>query len=390
MNQYGVHGSQSQQEQHNTYSTGSSATLYSRPHPSRDTGRNPISGESPKQQMTVDNRQDLPNWLQGANPPTSQSPGHAFAVQMPQQTFQGYSQEYSPELQRNQNHNYSQADLQRNQSHNYTQAILQQGEGQSYAQVSQYGYAPSPQQSQGYYSNGIRQSPNATPRRNHRSGEQDRTPAPGFVDVERHLQHAQFRITELEAELFREKQSRKELGAAVDQLVLDVDRGKRKLADSAQKIEQLEAENLSLRSQLNQTSVASSLGQPRQLRPAPVSQGRPTSSDLPPRLPTPTSLHDIEGAVEAGWRNYDVGGGKIVFVNDKTYEEAPTLAKVVKYMNEMRERESRGIQATGTIGDTVGGDLTPCPHCGRKFGPNSIKRHVEVCGSRATSHTFAL
>ena len=58
--------------------------------------------------------------------------------------------------------------------------------------------------------------------------------------------------------------------------------------------------------------------------------------DQPQPRSQPEELADIEGAVAAGWREYDAGDGKLVYVNDKTYEEAPKLEKVQKLMDRAR------------------------------------------------------
>ena len=63
---------------------------------------------------------------------------------------------------------------------------------------------------------------------------------------------------------------------------------------------------------------------------------KPQLSCQPQPRPQPEELADIEGAVAAGWREYDAGDGKLVYVNDKTYEEAPKLEKVQKLMDRAR------------------------------------------------------
>merc|ERR1712166_1219788 len=72
----------------------------------------------------------------------------------------------------------------------------------------------------------------------------------------------------------------------------------------------------------------------------------------------PTTLSDVEGAVNAGWREYNFDG-KVVYVNDSTYEEAGNLEKVQKLMAKARDREARGIKATGTVGASMQGALEP-------------------------------
>ena len=55
-----------------------------------------------------------------------------------------------------------------------------------------------------------------------------------------------------------------------------------------------------------------------------------------------------------------------------------------------RERESRGVLSTGTVGGSLGGELRACPCCERRFGPNSYDRHVQVCKAKSASRpTFS-
>lgn len=94
-------------------------------------------------------------------------------------------------------------------------------------------------------------------------------------------------------------------------------------------------------------------------------------------------LAEITGAMAAGWREYECPDtGKMTYVNDVTYEEAATLAKVVDKMRKQEEREAKGIYASGRRFDEIeGGDvnLSACSFCGRKFNPQSIKRHEQIC-----------
>jgi len=94
-------------------------------------------------------------------------------------------------------------------------------------------------------------------------------------------------------------------------------------------------------------------------------------------------LTEVTGATAAGWREYECPDtGKMTYVNDVTYEEAALLAKVVDKMRKQEEREAKGIHASGRRYDEVqGGDvvLIVCSFCGRKFNPQSIKRHEQIC-----------
>lgn len=94
-------------------------------------------------------------------------------------------------------------------------------------------------------------------------------------------------------------------------------------------------------------------------------------------------LAGVTGAMAAGWRDYACPStGKTTYVNDVTYEEAATLAKVVDKMRKQEERAAKGIHASGRHYDEIeGGDLSlsVCSSCGRRFNPQSIKHHEEVC-----------
>lgn len=95
------------------------------------------------------------------------------------------------------------------------------------------------------------------------------------------------------------------------------------------------------------------------------------------------SLAEMSGVFDAGWREYvSPDTGKMTYVNDVTYEEAATLAKVVDKMRKQEEREAKGIHASGRRYDEIkGGDmkLSACSFCGRKFNPQSIRRHEQIC-----------
>lgn len=99
-----------------------------------------------------------------------------------------------------------------------------------------------------------------------------------------------------------------------------------------------------------------------------------------------TCLEDLPGAAEMGWREYTAPGAeRSVFVNDVTYEEAGTLARVVALMRKFEAREAMGIKATGRCLDEISGgaeSLVQCSYCARKFNPHSIQRHEEVCKNK--------
>lgn len=94
-------------------------------------------------------------------------------------------------------------------------------------------------------------------------------------------------------------------------------------------------------------------------------------------------IPEVTGATDAGWREYACPDtGKMTYVNDVTYEEAATLAKVVDKMRKQEEREAKGIHASGRrYGEIDGGDMSllACSFCGRKFNPQSFKRHEQIC-----------
>jgi len=105
-------------------------------------------------------------------------------------------------------------------------------------------------------------------------------------------------------------------------------------------------------------------------------------------------LSDVPAAAEAGWREYtNPDSGRTVYVNDMTYEEAGTLVKVVEKMRKKEEREAAGIQTTGMRFDEIEGgeiSLVPCSLCGRKFNPQSIHRHEQVCKRRSEKPTMRI
>lgn len=104
-------------------------------------------------------------------------------------------------------------------------------------------------------------------------------------------------------------------------------------------------------------------------------------------------LSEIPGAVEAGWREYEAGSGRIVYVNDRIYEEAGTLAKVVEKTRKMEERKAAGIHATGLrFSEVEEGlmSLIPCSFCNRKFNQQSIERHENVCRNKARERGIRL
>ena len=107
------------------------------------------------------------------------------------------------------------------------------------------------------------------------------------------------------------------------------------------------------------------------------------------------SLEDIPGAVAAGWREYtNPVNGHAVFVNDVTYEEAKNLVKVADLMRKLEQREAKGIHATGrrlSEIDSEGMDLVVCRFCSRKFNPQSIQRHEQICeASMSKKHKVVL
>jgi len=107
----------------------------------------------------------------------------------------------------------------------------------------------------------------------------------------------------------------------------------------------------------------------------------------------PSCLSDVPGAMEAGWREYVDPGGRMVYVNDKTYEEAHTLAKVAEKMGKMREREAKGVHATGMRMDEIEEghmSLQACAYCGRKFNQKSIQRHEQVCKEAGNKHAMRM
>eukprot|EP00930_Biecheleria_cincta_P074532 TRINITY_DN61748_c0_g1_i1.p1 TRINITY_DN61748_c0_g1~~TRINITY_DN61748_c0_g1_i1.p1 ORF type:complete len:564 (+),score=70.63 TRINITY_DN61748_c0_g1_i1:66-1757(+) len=118
-----------------------------------------------------------------------------------------------------------------------------------------------------------------------------------------------------------------------------------------------------------------------------------TADESPEAAGMPSNLSDVPGAMEFGWREYVDPGGRMVYVNDKTYEEAPSLAKVTEKMRKMREREAAGVHATGMRMDEIQeGQMTllPCAYCGRKFNQNSIQRHEQVCKDKGNKHAMRL
>lgn len=111
------------------------------------------------------------------------------------------------------------------------------------------------------------------------------------------------------------------------------------------------------------------------------------------------NLADVPGAAAAGWREYtSPESGHMVYVNDVTYEESATLIKVVDKMQKAEKLEAMGIhRKTGRRLDEIeGGDgggtssLAPCSSCGRKFNPQSLQRHEQICKNRANKHTMQL